>query len=96
MMDEEKREWRQTSGGTQPGLIGMVPLICDGCGHPLSQTAYDCKTQYGPWSWLCQACFAEVGTGLGVGRGQKYQSFPAKPEKPAGSSVVYDVKPLKW
>lgn len=33
--------------------------------------AYDGKTQLGPWANMCQACFDQYGTGLGVGRGQK-------------------------
>lgn len=68
-----KREWRQTTGGSYPGTLGSVPETCDGCGHPFFKVAYDAKTKYGPWGWLCTACFEEVGLGLGVGRGQRYQ-----------------------
>lgn len=32
---------------------------------------YDAKTVFGPWAWLCPACFKNHGVGLGLGRGQK-------------------------
>jgi hypothetical protein len=41
---------------------------CDICGQPAE---YDAKTIYGSWGYLCQSCFDDIGTGLGLGKGQK-------------------------
>lgn len=32
---------------------------------------YDGKTRYGPWAFMCEACFVRDGIGLGTGRGQR-------------------------
>lgn len=41
---------------------------CDICGE---QAHYDAKTRQGPWGYLCEAHFAELGVGLGLGKGQR-------------------------
>jgi DNA-directed RNA polymerase subunit M/transcription elongation factor TFIIS len=41
---------------------------CDLCGKP---ALYDGKTTDGPWGYMCQNCFNEHGSGLGLGKGQK-------------------------
>ena len=33
--------------------------------------AYDGKTLRGPWAYMCEECFAQNGTGLGLGCGQR-------------------------
>ncbi len=48
-------------------VINAIPK-CDVCGKP---AMYDAKTIHGPWAYLCQNCFKEVGVGLGLGKGQK-------------------------
>lgn len=35
------------------------------------EAAYDAKTKYGPWGYLCVNCFVDHGVGLGTGRGQR-------------------------
>ena len=42
-------------------------LRCDFCG---SWAVYDGRTIFGPWAYLCEACFQIFGVGLGLGRGQ--------------------------
>jgi hypothetical protein len=32
---------------------------------------YEAKTVYGPWAFLCQKCFDEVGISLEMGLGRK-------------------------
>lgn len=43
---------------------------CD-VNHLHGQAAYDAKTVFGPWAYLCEECFEHVGTGLGLGKGQR-------------------------
>ena len=33
--------------------------------------SYDAKTTSGPWAYLCEDCFQEMGVGLGTGKGQR-------------------------
>ena len=35
------------------------------------EAAYDGKTQYGPWAYMCVPCFVRLGSGLGTGKGQR-------------------------
>ena len=32
---------------------------------------YDGATRFGPWAYMCHACFTSYGRGLGIGRGQR-------------------------
>ena len=41
---------------------------CAFCGKT---AAYDSKTKNGFWAYLCEHCFKELGTGVGLGRGQR-------------------------
>lgn len=34
---------------------------------------YDAKTVLGPWAFLCENHFEQLGTGLGLGQGQKME-----------------------
>lgn len=40
----------------------------DGIENP---AAYDGRTIYGRWSYMCQEHFEKYGTGLGTGKGQR-------------------------
>jgi hypothetical protein len=31
----------------------------------------DGRTGFGPWAFMCAACFAKYGVGLGLGQGQR-------------------------
>ena len=75
-MAEERKVWIQTHGGSQPGLEASPPEVCDLCSQPLPDVAYDARTAYGPWGWLCPDCFTRAGVGLGLGKGQRYQRQP--------------------
>jgi hypothetical protein len=45
---------------------------CDTCPPDKpTEAAYDGKTKQGPWAYMCEPCFAEMGVGLGTGRGQR-------------------------
>lgn len=46
---------------------------CDFCGKNCGEILYDGKTKFGPWATMCQKCFHENGTGVGLGKGQKYK-----------------------
>jgi len=48
------------------------PKECDVCNKPFDKMMYDAATTFGGWGNLCQTCFGRYGTGLGVGRGQRY------------------------
>lgn len=39
--------------------------------HPDRRAKYDFATTIGPWMYGCEACFRELGRGLGTGLGQK-------------------------
>jgi hypothetical protein len=49
---------------------------CDICQGPLTvgKTFYDARTQQGPWGALCRKCFIIHGVGVGLGKGQEYNS----------------------
>jgi hypothetical protein len=53
--------------------IGM-PSHCDVCGHAIGDFFYDAKLREGWWGLVCEQCFNRFGCGLGLGRGQKYDS----------------------
>jgi hypothetical protein len=46
-------------------------------GHDLNGTVYDARLAGSvQWGWLCSNCFQKYGSGLGTGRGQKYERTP--------------------
>ncbi|HRT03484.1 MAG TPA: hypothetical protein P5513_06050 [Candidatus Diapherotrites archaeon] len=50
---------------------------CDFCKKDAAQignTFYDGKTTLGPWAVMCAKCFKQYGVGLGLGKGQMYDS----------------------
>lgn len=40
--------------------------------NPNVPAVYDGKTVHGPWANMCDECYKEVGTGLGLGKGQRF------------------------
>ncbi len=36
-----------------------------------TRAAYDARTEFGPWAFLCDAHYEKIGTGIGVGIGQR-------------------------
>lgn len=45
---------------------------CDFCEGPDKKpAAYDGKTDFGPWAYMCEAHFCKFGAGLGLGKGQR-------------------------
>lgn len=56
--------------------IGTWPANCDFCKAPLSDepTFVDGRTFFGPWALMCPYCHDFRGIGIGVGKGQVYNS----------------------
>ena len=52
--------------------MGPVPQHCDICQKPLKGPFIDGRTRMGPWGIMDESCHKQVGSGLGPGRGQKY------------------------
>jgi hypothetical protein len=50
-----------------------VPMACEVGQEPLDSVAIDGKTKMGPWAWMCEDCHRRIGTGIGLGKGQKYK-----------------------
>lgn len=46
---------------------------CDMCQQPIKKELFDAKTTMGPWGTLCKTHYEELGVGLGVGSGQRYE-----------------------
>ncbi|MEV6923988.1 hypothetical protein AB0M46_05670 [Dactylosporangium sp. NPDC051485] len=51
--------------------------------HVTVEAAYDGKTKYGPWAYMCVHCFVDHGVGLGTGRGQRLLPGP----RPTGTAA---------
>jgi hypothetical protein len=47
-------------------------MKCNFC--ETDEAAYDGKTIYGPWAFMCHNCFEAFGVGLGLGKGQKLET----------------------
>ena len=47
--------------------VGSLPN-CNFCGK---LAGYDGRTKAGPWAYMCEVCFKDMGVGLGTGKGQK-------------------------
>lgn len=72
-MSAQKRSW-----------LGELPMRCDICNRPMEEcrdpvnpssegkTFIDGRTVMGPWANMGEGCFAIVGTGIGLGKGQRY------------------------
>lgn len=45
---------------------------CDICEKEVGKVMYDGMTVHGPWANMCQLCFSRYGSGIGVGKGQRY------------------------
>ena len=61
--------------------MSRAPKGCDICNREFIETDgwylnddwfVDGRTKFGPWAIICKQCFPFVGTGLGLGKGQKY------------------------
>jgi hypothetical protein len=63
---------------------GYPDKACAFCKAPLTTVAIDGATRYGPWAWMCPACFPVRGVGLGTGRGQQFKKVGDKWLKTAG------------
>lgn len=59
--------------------VGDGPKTCELCDDPIGQEFIDGRLGPSPWSrmgsWacVCPECHAAYGTGLGLGRGQRYR-----------------------
>jgi hypothetical protein len=58
---------------------GSPAIKCEICEASLVGHSFiDGATKMGPWAKMCVACHKEIGTGLGQGRGQMYDSSGRK------------------
>lgn len=62
---------------THKQWLSPAPIKCDLCDHPITGTFIDGKTRMGPWANMCPSCHRIHGSGLGMGRGQKYTRTPS-------------------
>lgn len=54
--------------------IGSPPTRCDLCEQPILRSFVDGRVRRaGVWGHLCLSCHETDGSGLGVGRGQRYE-----------------------
>lgn len=51
---------------------GVVDQGCQVCRGYFDGYLIDGCTIHGPWAYMCTQCHHQVGVGLGLGRGQKY------------------------
>jgi hypothetical protein len=54
---------------------GPKPIVCDICNQPVTSKQFvDGKTAHGPWALMCLPCFRVLGVGVGLGKGQVYDT----------------------
>ena len=60
---------------TDKKVIGFFPhpCTCDVCNIGLDKVLYDGVTTMGPWALMCYPCHRDLGRGLGLGKGQRYE-----------------------
>lgn len=42
---------------------------CDICSTKAA--VYDGKTKFGPWAFMCEGCFKNIGIAVGIGKGYR-------------------------
>lgn len=53
--------------------IGTIPTTCDLCKQEIVSTTFiDGKVRGGPWAIMDEICWANFGSGIGPGVGQRY------------------------
>ncbi|MEI7942932.1 MAG: hypothetical protein WCH76_07210, partial [Candidatus Riflemargulisbacteria bacterium] len=52
--------------------MSEVPDGCEVCHKPFGKHFIDGSVNCGPWALMCETCHGMFGSGLGMGRGQKY------------------------
>lgn len=63
-----------TEGGDRIGLTKKTAgQMCDICGTNNLSSYVDGRTLTGQWAYMCEACYLKYGTGLGIGKGQRYK-----------------------
>lgn len=73
--EQDQNPQRQTQlNQSEPAMTELHEAViseskeCDFCDN---QADYDGKTVIGPWAYMCQPHFEELGVGTGTGQGQK-------------------------
>ena len=54
--------------------LSAIPNNCEICDHPFGKYFIDGATIMGPWALMCEKCHEKIGSGLGIGKGQKYNT----------------------
>lgn len=56
----------------------LKKIVCEMCGNLVGKVWYDAKIGDGGWAKLCHECYKDYGTGLGMGKGQKFDTATGK------------------
>ena len=51
---------------------------CQLCSGPLGTTYIDGQTDLGIWAYMCESCHRYRGIGIGMNRGQRYETTSGK------------------
>jgi hypothetical protein len=62
----------------QPRWESKIPQRCAILQEPITNVFIDGRTSSGAWGIMCCRCFRIFGTGLGAGKGQKYEQRSAE------------------
>ena len=54
--------------------LSEVPKGCEVCQKPFGKYFIDGQYMRGPWALMCETCHGMHGSGLGMGKGQKYDT----------------------
>lgn len=49
-----------------------LPICCEVCDDPLGEYFIDGAVNGGKWALMCEKCHKQHGSGLGIGKAQKY------------------------
>ena len=52
--------------------MSSKPVACEQCKQPLKHSFVDGRTAFGYWAVMCSVCHRNIGCGLGIGCGQRY------------------------
>jgi hypothetical protein len=65
---------KEGGGGEKPvkKWIGDAPTHCDVCHREIKDNFVDGRMRGASWANMCMPCHAELGVGLGLGKGQYY------------------------
>lgn len=67
-------QYELTSGGTLGVRVSHASVVkCNFCEKSCEKSYVDGLTKANMWAEMCDTCHKKYGTGLGIGRGQRYE-----------------------